>query len=43
MFTYENEKTGAVILTNSILSGDWKQVEDKPPKNGSKNAVSDKK
>lgn len=42
MFTYENEKTGAVILTNSILSGDWKQAEGKPPKDGSKNAVSDK-
>ena len=42
MFTYENEKTGVVILTNSILSGDWKQAEGKPPTDGSKNAVSDK-
>lgn len=36
MNTYKNKETGAIILTDSELSGDWELVEntDEPKKKG---------
>lgn len=36
MKTYENTRTGAVIMTASVISGeDWKEVKAKKPRSRS--------
>lgn len=42
MNTYKNKKTGAVILVDSELSGDWELVSTKTPKKTSKKSTESK-
>lgn len=42
MNTYQNKKTGVIVLTDSELGGDWELVTTKTPKKTSKKVSEDK-
>lgn len=42
MNTYQNKRTGVIIITDSELKGDWELIDTKTPKKTTKKITEDK-